>query len=135
MSGCIKTENIQFLIILFATNFNIYWLFLSEAMNTVFAKWWFFYFYRSFFIHQMDFSCKQQLSLFSSLLVYLSYLFVWVWTYGYLFYMHYSPLLSLFILFHKLSQVCYGILDDSIHRSVPYLKSIHFKKCLFGDVV
>ena len=74
-------------------------------MNTVFAKWWFFYFYHSFFIHQMDFSCKQQLSLFSSLLMYLSYLFVWVWTCGYLFYMHYSPLLSLFI-----SQIVPGLL-------------------------
>lgn len=107
MSGCIKTENILFLIILLATNFNIHRLFLSEAMNTVFPKCWFFYFYRSFFIHQTDFSCKKQLSLFFSLLMYL--FICMIWTRGYLFYMHYSPLLSLFILFHKLSQVCYGL--------------------------
>lgn len=92
----------------FASNFNIHRLFLSEAMNTVFAKCWFFYFYRSFFIHQTDFSCKQHLSLFFLINVFKLFICM-IWTRGYLFYMHYSPLLSLFILFHKLSQVCYGL--------------------------
>lgn len=118
MSGCIKTENILFLIILFASNFNIHRLFLSEAMNTVFAKCWFFYFYRSFFIHQTDFSCKQHLSLFFSLLMYLSYLFVWYGLVGICFIcitVHYYHYLFYFT---NCPRFAMAFLDDSTHRSV-----------------